>query len=186
MAHSQHEIEIKLAASDAASARKMLRRAGFRVSRPRIFEANTVFDTAGRTLRTAGQLLRVREAGKIATATYKGPAAPGRHKSREELEFGVTSAANITLVLSRLGYLPVFRYEKYRTELRQPGSRGVATVDETPIGVYLELEGDPEWIDRMARSLGFAESDYITSSYGRLYGEWCQQHGVTPGNMVFA
>jgi hypothetical protein len=34
-------------------------------------------------------------------------------------------------------------------------------LDETPAGVFLELEGPSRWIDRTARRLGFAESDYL-------------------------
>ena len=185
MAASHHEIEIKLAVADPASARRLLRGAGFRVSRLEVFEANTVFDTPGRTLREAGCLLRVRQAGRTATATYKGPATVVRHKSREELEFGITDAATMARMLSRLGLEPVFRYEKYRTEFHRPRSRGVATIDRTPIGVYVELEGDPPWIDRTARELGFSDADYITASYGRLYLEWCEREGVEPAHMVF-
>jgi adenylate cyclase class 2 len=59
-------------------------------------------------------------------------------------------------------------------------------VDETPIGVYLELEGSPAWIDRTAFQLGFADKDYITASYARLYVEWCEARGVAPTNMLFA
>ena len=62
-----------------------------------------------------------------------------------------------------------FRYEKFRTEFQRRGSKGIATLDETPIGTYLELEGDPQWIDRMARTLGYEEKDYITASYARLF-----------------
>ncbi len=59
-------------------------------------------------------------------------------------------------------------------------------VDETPIGVYLELEGSPTWIDRTVRRLGFAEMDYITTSYARLYLDWCEARCVEPGDMLFA
>jgi adenylate cyclase class 2 len=79
----------------------------------------------------------------------------------------------------------MFRYEKYRAEYRRQGSSGVATVDETPIGTYLELEGNARWIDRTAKQLGFTQEQYITASYGSLYLEWCQARGVKPGNMVF-
>ena len=72
-------------------------------------------------------------------------------------------------MLSRLDFIPTFRYEKFRTEYHRAGETGVATLDETPIGVYLELEGAPAWIDRSARRLGFAESDYSTASYYGLY-----------------
>jgi adenylate cyclase class 2 len=129
--------------------------------------------------------LRVREAGGVATLTYKGTPAVGRHKSREELELEISDARAMGAVLGRLGLGPVFRYEKYRTEFRQPGRSGIATLDETPVGVYLELEGAPRWIDRAARELGFNEKDYITASYAQLYLEWCERRGVKPSDMVF-
>jgi adenylate cyclase class 2 len=91
----------------------------------------------------------------------------------------------MTAIVERLGYRRVFRYEKYRTEFHQPRRAGVAMLDETPAGVYLELEGTPHWIDLTARRLGFQESDYITASYGRLYIDWCSANGRTPGDMTF-
>jgi adenylate cyclase class 2 len=179
------EVEIKLAVPRVEAARTLLRREGFRVIRKRVFEANTVFDTADGFLRKSGCLLRIRTAGKLVTLTYKGVAKLGRHKSREEIETGVTSEAAAAAVFKRLGYLPLFRYEKYRTEFHQHSGGGIAMLDETPIGVYLELEGTPRWIDATARRLGFKRSDYITDSYGRLYFVWCDGHGEHPTHMVF-
>jgi adenylate cyclase class 2 len=179
------ETEIKLAVPDLKTARRLLLAAGFQVSRPRVFEANTIFDTAGRSLRGTSNLLRLREAGGTVTLTHKGPPLPGRHKSREELEVEVADAAAMAAIMERLGFQPASRYEKYRTEFRQPRRAGVAMLDETPVGVYLELEGTAAWIDRTARRLGFQETDYITTSYGQLYLEWCRRHGQTPSRMVF-
>ncbi|MGA3241670.1 MAG: class IV adenylate cyclase [Bryobacteraceae bacterium] len=196
MTHNGREVEIKLAVSGAVEARRMLRAAGFRVYERRVFEKNTVFDTSSQTLRNSARLLRVREIGKIAKLTYKGPPDNGKYKSREELELDVSDARTIGAIFERLAYHPAFRYDKFRTEFRQRGASGVVTdgsvtggvamVDETPIGVYLELEGSPAWIDRTARKLGFAEKDYITASYARLYTEWCEARGVEPTNMLFA
>ena len=185
MSSGSHEVEIKLAVPDARAARRFLRRAGFRVSKRRVFEANEVFDTTGLALRSSGTLLRLRQAGKQTTLTYKGAAQPGVHKIREEIETDAGGLEPMTAILGRLGFEPVFRYEKYRTEYREPRGGGVAMVDETPIGVFLELEGSPRWIDRTARRLGFAKSDYSTASYGRLYLDWCAQRGVEPKDMVF-
>lgn len=185
MAHGGHETEIKLAVSDAKSARRRLRAAGFAIVKRRVFEVNLVYDDAALSLGMSSRLLRIRTAGGHAKLTYKGPPSPGKHKSREELEVDVSDSAVLGTVLEQLGFQLRFRYEKYRTELAQPNSRGVATVDETPVGVYLELEGSPRWIDRTARRLGYRESDYITVSYGRLYLEWCTEHGVEPSHMVF-
>lgn len=163
----------------------MLRAAGFRVSKRKVFESNAVFDTPACTLRGQQRLLRLRRAGDVSVFTYKGPPKPGPHKSREELETAFENHAAMEAILDRLGYRPTFMYEKYRTEYRQPGSAGVATLDETPIGVYLELEGRPAWIDRTARKLGFSPKDYILDSYGRLYLRWAEQQGIQPRNMVF-
>jgi adenylate cyclase class 2 len=185
MLRGTQETEIKLAVPGVAAARSLLRKAGFRVSRRRVFEANTVFDTANRSLRQTNFLLRVRETPGADTFTFKGAPLAAKYKTREELEVGLSSAAKCGLILQRLGYEPAFRYEKYRTEFRLPGTSGVATLDETPIGVYLELEGRPRWIDRMARRLGFREREYITASYGRLYLDWCAVRKVEPGHMVF-
>jgi adenylate cyclase class 2 len=185
MPHGTQETEIKLAVEDAGKARGMLRAAGFRVVKRRVFESNTVFDTEERTLRAGGLLLRMRQAGTRRTLTYKGKYAPGKHKSREELELVIPDARMMTAIIERLGFHPVFRYDKYRTEFKQSGSRGVAVLDETPVGTYLELEGTGPWIDRTARKLKFSEKDYITVSYAALYFDWCRRHGTEPGDMVF-
>jgi adenylate cyclase, class 2 len=179
------EIEVKLPVATAAAARRQLRAKGFRVTKPRVFEANDVFDTPELRLRNSGSLLRVRQVKNEAKLTYKAPPQNGKHKTREELEVTADSAQMLSAILARLGFQRVFRYEKYRTEFGR-GRTGVVTLDETPIGCYMELEGPPDWIDRTARLLGFTESDYITLSYGRLYLDWCAQRGLDPADMVFA
>lgn len=179
------ETEIKLPLRDVEDGKRRLRAAGFRVHKRRIFEENTVFDTPGLKLRKAQTLLRLRTAGAAFKVTYKGRPVESKLKSREELETGVENTAEMAAIFDRLGFQPVFRYQKYRTELKQAKGGGTATLDETPIGNYLELEGTAAWIDRLARKLGFSEQDYITASYGKLYLDWCKQQRVKPGDMVF-
>jgi len=179
------EIEIKLAAPSAAEGEERLRRAGFEPLHERAFEANSVFDTAGLELIGSGRLLRLREFRGEALLTYKGPAEAGPHKKRHEIETRVGDAGAMQALLESLGYRVVFRYEKYRTAFARAGEGGHAFLDETPIGCYLELEGEPEWIDATAAEMGFAAADYITLSYGALYREHCLRHGVEPRHMVF-
>lgn len=169
---SNLEIEIKLRVSSVTAGRRMLRRAGFRVRRRRLFESNVVYDTPDHALRRESKLLRLRQAGRQTLLTYKGPPLPGKHKAREEIEVRLPEAAAFEQILGRLGMEPCFRYEKYRTEYSRTGDAGVATVDETPIGIYIELEGPPAWIDATATQLGYGESDYITASYARLFQEF--------------
>lgn len=166
-------------------ARARLGAAGFTETRPRAFEANTVFDTPDLGLRRARQLLRLRESGGLATLTWKGAPAAGPHKSREEIETSVGSAAALERLWERLGYRAVFRYEKFRTAFRRGGEAGEAMLDETPIGCFIELEGPAGWIDRNAQDLGFGADEYITASYAALYFEHCERTGQPAENMVF-
>jgi adenylate cyclase, class 2 len=178
------EIEVKIIVASAVAARRLLRGKGFAVVKPRVFEANDVFDTPDLRLRSGQTLLRIREVRGEAKLTYKGPPAGGKHKNREELEVQADDGPMLSAVFNRLGFERVFRYEKYRTEFQREKT-GTVTLDETPIGTYLELEGPPGWIDRTARLLGFHEQDYVIESYGRLYLNWCERQGRQPGDMVF-
>lgn len=186
MASNSREIEIKLSVESAREARSRLLGAGFQLAKKRLFEKNTLYDTEGFDLRRSSCLLRVREAGTSYKLTFKGVPEVGKYKSREEIETDIDDGPAFEAILARLGYSPVFRYEKYRTEFEAQGGKGVATLDETPIGTYLELEGDPDWIDRTARKLGYEEKDYITASYGRLFLEWKERTGSPAGEMVFS
>ena len=180
------ETEIKLSVASASAGREMLVRADFQIHVERSFEVNLVLDDSNGSLRNAHKLLRVREIGGKVVCTFKGPGVPGRHKQREEREFTASSSTEALALFHGLGFDPRFRYEKYRTEFARLGQAGVATLDETPIGCYLELEGDGEWIDATARELGFGDADYITASYASLYFEWCAKQGIQPGDFVFA
>lgn len=178
------ETEIKLRCGPASEARARLLSCGFHEKTPRTFERNEVFDTPALTLRAERKLLRLREYGEDRILTYKGPPEAGPHKVREEIETRVADAAAMRDTLGRLGYQTVFRYEKYRAEFENEG--GLALIDETPIGNFIELEGEPEWIDRFAARLGYSAGDYVTQSYGSLYLDWCSQQGLEPGHMEFS
>jgi len=181
------ETEIKLAVPDVESAIRRIESLGFVRHKPRVFEANSVFDTPAGDLRSAGQLLRLRLAGDRVVLTWKGPEISGGvHKSRPETEVDVSSFDQCELLLRSLGYQLVFRYDKYRTEYSDPANGGIATVDDTPIGAFAELEGEASWIDATATAMGFTPADYITKSYGRLYQEYCGKHLITPGFMLFS
>jgi adenylate cyclase class 2 len=180
------ETEVKIPVGNAEEIVDRVRKVGFTIAVPRVFEANTLFDKPDKELGKAGMLLRLREVGGKSVITWKGPGQPGPHKSRPEIETTVGSAEDLGQILEKLGYRRSFRYEKYRTEFKREGKDGVLTVDETPIGNFLELEGPGDWIDRTARELGFGEKQYILESYGRLYLEHCERRGLKPADMTFS
>jgi len=180
------EIEIKLRLpGNLGKIRRALRDLGFRVSKSRLHEYNVLLDTSNRTLRSHGKLIRVRRVGTHNVLTYKGPSEQGRYKKRHEIEVMLPDAFKVEQIFNEIGYHPIFRYEKFRTEYAKEPSKGVVLVDETPIGNYLEIEGSPGWIDRTARLLGFSAADYITRSYGYLYLAYCRERRIPPGDMLF-
>lgn len=182
---SNQEIEIKLRVPGVEAARSLILGAGYDVSVPRTFEVNSIFDTPDTTLRQRGMLLRLRKAGPKFTMTVKGQASMGKHKSRPEYEVVVSDYQAAQSILLQLGYQIVFQYEKFRTEFASTKQSGTITLDETPIGVFLELEGPANWIDLTANALGFSQSDYVIESYGTLYTQFCMNNGSVPSHMIF-
>ena len=182
------EIEVKFQVADPQDLVRRLLRAGFHEETPRTFERNVLFDTPDRRLRPQQSILRVRNYGGKWTVTHKclprdnDPAA--RHKHREETETTVTDGEAISHIFTSLGFVPAFVYEKWRTEYSD--SVGHCVVDETPIGVYAELEGPEDWIDTTGHKLGVDHAQFSTLSYGRLFDQWREQTGSSAANLTFA
>ena len=136
------EIEIKLRLpGNLGKIRRALRDRGFRVSKSRLHEYNVLLDTSSQALRSHGKLIRVRRVGTHTLLTYKGPSEQGRYKKRHEIEVVLPDAFKVEQIFNEIGYHPIFRYEKFRTEYAKAPSTGKVLLDETPIGNYLEIEG---------------------------------------------
>ena len=181
------EVEVKFRVNDPVTFETRLASLGMTKKTVRTFERNTLYDTPQRDLLNSGRLLRLRQYGERWVMTFKAkpdfddPSAP--HKSRIELETEVEDGKSTALILERLGYRSCFIYEKWRTEWKDSG--GHVTLDETPIGLYAELEGTAEWIDDTAARLGVAKADYITLSYGRLFEVWRASHHAEAKHLTF-
>jgi adenylate cyclase class 2 len=106
------------------------------------------------------------------------PALPAERKLRDR---------GWAFALGVLGLRVGFRYEKYRTTFAVRGqSKDLhVTLDETPVGDFLELEGTPKSIDRAARVLNFAPEDYIRSTYFEIYATQRRRRGRPVRNMLF-
>ena len=181
------EVEVKFRVPDPEGLTRRLRDAGFHLETPRTFERNVLYDTPGRSLRAQTAILRVRRYGERWLVTYKclpkdhNPDAP--HKHREETETEVRDGEAIGSIFTSLGFQPSFAYEKWRTEFSD--STGHCVLDETPIGIYAELEGPPEWIDVTGGKLGVDSSAFLTLSYGRLFEKWREETGSSAQNLTF-
>lgn len=177
------EVEIKFLVPDLKTLEAKLREAGFHEVTPSTHEVNTLYDLPGQKLRHKSELLRLRRYGEKWKLTHKAKGKVGRHKSRGELETGVSDGKQMDAILQALGYRPTFVYEKYRAEWSD--DQGAVVLDHTPIGDIAEIEGKSRWIDRVARELGLKSQDYITKSYPELFYEWKRKTGSRAENMTF-
>jgi adenylate cyclase class 2 len=206
---TNREIEIKLRVGDPALLERKLRRIGA-TPRGRVFEQNTIYDTADCAFRRIGRLLRLRlETPAPRRAAVQGPPLvrpdlrPGRavitakapphsggrrstharYKERLEREVVIRSPGRSRRALGSLGLRPSFTYEKFRSTFDLPGLH--LDLDQTPVGTFLELEGSPEAIDRAARALGFTPRDYFRGTYWDVYAADCGRRSRPLRNMVF-
>lgn len=168
MASGNLETEIKLRMASPQAAREAVARLGATLVRPRHFEANVLWDDAVGSLRSQGQVLRVRETDTGGVLTFKGLRREvDGVKAREEIETAVAEPTRLAQILQALGLRPLFRYEKYREVHRW--RQVEVLVDETPIGTFLEVEGPTDAIHAAAEALGFSRAEYVTESYPALF-----------------
>ena len=202
---NQIEREVKLSFASAEAAREAVGALGASPLRTRRLQDDRLFDTPGGRLRGERCTLRVRlersaradgaggdgaaaggsgaTGATIATLTFKGPPQPDVMKVREEIETTAADGAVLLRVFEKAGFEVWFRYQKYREEFTHEDT--IVAIDETPCGVFVELEGSEAGITRLARALGRSPADYITASYRNVYEADCAARGVPVTHMVF-
>ena len=89
----------------------------------------------------------------------------------------------IRTVLEALGFQVWFRYQKYREEFTVADV--IVAIDETPVGVWVEIEGGERGIAVTAEALGRGPGDYLLDSYRNLFVRHCEQSGVPVTDMLF-
>jgi adenylate cyclase, class 2 len=193
---TNREIEVKLSVKSLPDIVQRLWRIGA-ADHGRLFEENTLYDTPDGDFRHHGRLLRLRietsangrrrgvltSKAPVPQARGRRPERASKHKERLEREVIVRDPRRVVGLLAAVGLRPSFCYEKYRTSLRLSGLH--LDLDETPVGSFLELEGRPAVIDRVARALGYSPRDYIRGTYWDLYAADCRKRGRPLRNMVF-
>jgi adenylate cyclase class 2 len=181
---SREEIEIKIPVADLAGVRERLKSAGARLLAAEHDESNVLFDDPDRRLSGSGRTVRLRRANGGAILTYKGAARfENGHKIREERETEVSDPGEIEAILAGLGLSPRFRYDKRREEWDCEGA--VVALDTTPIGRFVEIEGDPPAIRRVVALLGLDASEAVPYSYAELYARRRKDEPSLPPDMIF-
>ena len=177
------EREIKLRFDTPEHARAAVLAAGASPVRSRRLQEDCLLDTPDELLRRRRCVLRVRMESGRSLLTFKGPVEPSDMKVREELETVVGDGLLLLMIFETLGFRPWFRYQKYREEFAIDDL--IVAVDETPVGVFVEIEGGDRGIAEMALALGRGPSDYVLDSYRGLFIEHRRRLGQPIIDMLF-
>lgn len=178
------EIEIKLPCEDLDAVRKRLVALGAQAVTEMHFETNDLYDDRDGGLSKADSTLRLRRARGETILTYKGPPRFEQGvKRRQERETRVSDGEEGQAILEALGFVRRFRYEKHREEWRLETC--LIALDETPIGRFIEVEGDPAEIQRVVVALALDFASAIPYSYARLYAIKRNENPELPQDMVF-
>ena len=177
------EREVKLRFESAEAARTAIMATGATPVHGRRLQEDCLLDTAGEDLRRRRAALRVRMDGGRSLLTFKGPVQPALIKVREELETIVGDGHLLLRILEELGFQVWFRYQKYREEFAIDDC--IVTIDETPVGVFVEIEGGERGIAHVAQALGRGPADYLLESYRGLFVQHCQRCGMPATDMLF-
>jgi adenylate cyclase class 2 len=177
------EREIKLRFGSMDEARSAVLSAGCMPLLGRRLQEDALLDTDDEQLRRRRCVLRVRVENGKSRVTYQGPVQPAAVKVREELETVIGDGEVVLRVFEELGLHVWFRYEKYREEFSHEDL--IVAIDETPVGIFVEIEGSEEGISAMAKALGRSPADYILDSYRGLFLKHREELGLTGHDMLF-
>jgi adenylate cyclase class 2 len=170
------EREVKLRFDNPEEARVAILSAGAAPLRGRRLQEDALLDTDDESLQSRQSALRLRTDAGRTLLTFKGPVEQGPMKVRDEYETEIGNREVITHVLTALGLHVWFRYEKYREEYT--AANVTVALDETPVGTFVEIEGDERGIHAMTRALGRTPDDFILSSYRRLFVRHREEYGL--------
>ena len=185
------EIEVKIRCDNL----DRLIRAGFdlKIVTPRHFEDNWLLDAPDKRLFNGGAALRVRSVsskeGK-GLVTYKGvveESTTSPLKVREEIESQIDDPESMLRLFERLGFYRSFRYQKYRTvyHLAIDAAEIEVVFDETPMGNFIEIEGDESRVIHAMEAAGLTAADSIRESYPELQAARCKERGIPLEDLVF-
>jgi predicted adenylyl cyclase CyaB len=175
------EIEVKAVVADAEAAERSIAAAGASL----VF-AGTLhdrrYDTTDGTLAERGEVLRVRTyAGATGGKTvldWKGPSdAQAGYKVREEISTEISDASALAAILEKLGYVVIREIDRRIAQYESNGA--VVRFEFYPrMDTLVEVEGEPEAIERAIEALGMSRGEFTGDSLDAFVVRFERRTGV--------
>lgn len=132
------ELEVKVPCEDLDGLERRLKEMGA-VHLEDLGQMDQYFSHPGRDFGATDEALRLRRENDRTVITYKGPKLDKDTKLREEIELSVEDLDRMSLILRRLGFLPVITICKKRTVYELQGVH--FCLDRLPgLGNFVEME----------------------------------------------
>lgn len=168
MSGKLQETEVKLYVPDLTALAERIEQAGGSLTAPRILERNTRYDNAYGDFADSGTVLRLRQDSRVRLTYKDGERVVGQFgATRFEAEVTINDFDTMEIILNRLGYMPAWKYEKFRTTYTLMDTEIV--LDEMPFGNFAEIEGEDLAIGRVIERLELFEAPRFTVSYAVLF-----------------
>lgn len=160
----KQEVEVKVPIRRPDRLRERLREIGATFE-GEADEENIVFDRDGELV-GRGEVLRLRQ-DRRAWLTWKGPARLAEGiKSRTEAQTVVEDFVACQEILEGLGYRPAVTYAKHRETWAIDGQE--LSIDRLEFGDFVEIEGEADRIQAVAKKLGLDLSAALQNNYVEL------------------
>jgi adenylate cyclase class 2 len=139
-----------------------------------VFEVN--YQHRGGEMDERGATLRLRKIGDFTVLTYKEKVKSDEGtKQKIEYETHVADVEAMEQIIERLGYRLTAVYEKRRKYWKLNDAEVV--LDELPFGLFMEIEGTIEAIDKAEKKLGLKEAEREPRGYPRLTVKYGKTNG---------
>lgn len=133
-------------------------------------EITTRYDTEDMCYEKKGKFIRTRQGFEnIITLKEKNEENDSVFE-RDEFEVKIDDIENMQKILETLNVKPVLIMEKYRLKWVLEGVK--INLDELSFGVYLEIHGEKEEIDRTIDILGLENQEVLIETYWELYKKY--------------
>lgn len=162
------EIEVKVPVKDFRRIKSILKKINAEKIKKFTKEKNILFDHEVLKLKEKDWVFRIRKFGKenILTLKTKKKGKKG-FKVREEINLKFENFNKMLKLLKKIGFYESFYYEKFREEYRYKGL--LISLDKTPVGNYVEIEGIYNEILDFLKILGLKLEQTLALSYLQIF-----------------
>ena len=106
---------------------------------------------------------------------------------RREMETGIDAVEQVMAMMPFLGFTKKISWEKKRQSFLMRTTDNIKLfLDETPMGWFLEIEGDEKNIEAAIAKLGLQESKRINKAYLGLWEEYKKINNIAKEDMMFS